>query len=77
MSAETAPVEVDARGMRCPWPGLRAARAMRTHSAVLLRADDPLAEKEIAAMAGEHGWRFEICDKNLFFISRQVDTPPK
>lgn len=72
MTAGTALVEVDARGMRCPWPALRVARSLRTHTAVLLRADDPIAAKELAAMAQERGWHFEIRDKNLFFISRLV-----
>ena len=72
MTAETTPVEVDVRGMRCSWPALRAARALRTHPAVLLRADDPIAAKELAAMAEEQGWSFEIRDKNLFFMNRAV-----
>ena len=45
MTAGNGLVEVDARGMRCPWPALRAARALRTHCAVLVRADDPIAPK--------------------------------
>ncbi|MFN4356172.1 sulfurtransferase TusA family protein [Sphingopyxis alaskensis] len=47
---------VDARGMRCPWPALRLARAMREAEAVLLVADDPNAGREVAALAAEHGW---------------------
>ena len=50
---------VDARGMRCPWPALRLARAMREAPHVLLLADDPQAGREVAALAGEHGWRVE------------------
>ncbi|MGH6632129.1 sulfurtransferase TusA family protein [Sphingopyxis sp.] len=50
---------VDARGMRCPWPALRLARAMRDASDVLLIADDPQAGLEVAALAGEHGWSVE------------------
>ena len=50
---------VDARGMRCPWPALRLARAMRDASDVLLIADDPQAGREVAALAGEHGWSVE------------------
>lgn len=49
-------VTVDARGMRCPWPALRLARAMRGDTIVILLADDPQAEREIAALAGEQGW---------------------
>jgi len=50
---------VDARGMRCPWPALRLARAMREAPHVLLIADDPQAGREVAALASEHGWRVE------------------
>ncbi|MFT3965653.1 MAG: sulfurtransferase TusA family protein [Sphingobium sp.] len=52
-----APVVVDARGMRCPWPVLRAARAMRANDHVLLLADDPIALKEVPDMASARGWR--------------------
>jgi tRNA 2-thiouridine synthesizing protein A len=48
---------VDARGMRCPWPALRLARAMREAPHVLLIADDPQAGREVAALADEHGWQ--------------------
>lgn len=50
---------VDARGMRCPWPALRLARAMRDATDVLLIADDPQAGREVAALADEHGWLVE------------------
>ena len=47
---------VDARGMRCPWPALRLAKAMRGARAALLLSDDPRAEAEVAALAKVHGW---------------------
>lgn len=50
---------VDARGMRCPWPALRLARAMRELSeggTVVIVADDPIAPHEIEALAAERGW---------------------
>ena len=50
---------VDARGMRCPWPALRLARAMRDAADVLLIADDPQAGREVAALAREHGWSID------------------
>ncbi|WOF42733.1 sulfurtransferase TusA family protein [Sphingopyxis indica] len=56
---EAGPVIVDARGMRCPWPALRLARAMRGASDVRLIADDPQAGREIAALAAEQGWTVE------------------
>ena len=54
----TAPL-VDARGLRCPWPALRLARAMRERGGVgrvRIVADDPAAPREIAALAAERGW---------------------
>jgi tRNA 2-thiouridine synthesizing protein A len=47
---------IDARGMRCPWPALRLARAMREGPAALIVADDPAAPREIALLAEERGW---------------------
>ena len=75
MTAGNGLVEVDARGMRCPWPALRAARALRTHCAVLVRADDHIAPKELAALAQERGWSFEIRAENLFALTRATTTP--
>ena len=47
---------VDARGMRCPWPALRLAKAMRDADAVTIHADDPRAAGELAALAQANGW---------------------
>ncbi|WP_336958394.1 sulfurtransferase TusA family protein [Sphingobium aquiterrae] len=50
-------VRIDARGMRCPWPALRAARAIREGAAsVAVIADDPIAPGELAALASARGW---------------------
>lgn len=71
------PVEVDARGLRCPWPALRLARAMRDMPAggsVAIVADDPAAPREIAALAAEHGW--ELCGGGQGrWIVRRPQTP--
>jgi tRNA 2-thiouridine synthesizing protein A len=42
--------------MRCPWPALRLARAMREDGEALIVADDPAAPREIATLAAERGW---------------------
>jgi tRNA 2-thiouridine synthesizing protein A len=47
---------VDARGLRCPWPVLRLAKAMRDAADVTILADDPAAPAEIAAFVQGHGW---------------------
>lgn len=60
---------IDARGMRCPWPALRLAKAMRDASCVRIIADDPAAPREIAALAAQHGWRISE-DGAAFVISR-------
>jgi tRNA 2-thiouridine synthesizing protein A len=62
--------EVDARGLRCPIPALRLARAVREGGAGRYRllADDPAADADIPALCAERGWtlleaapgRFEV-----------------
>jgi tRNA 2-thiouridine synthesizing protein A len=70
MSAAAPPVRVDARGMRCPWPALRLARAMRGAAAAELLSDDPRAAEEAQALAALHGWQLSIVrDGNLLRIS--------
>lgn len=59
MTNEGSTLVVDARGMRCPWPALRLARAMRDAADVLLIADDPQAGREVASLADEHDWQVE------------------
>jgi len=57
----THPLLVDARGMRCPWPALRLARAVREAGpAVVIHvaADDPAAPGELARLAAANGWGF-------------------
>ncbi len=54
----TAVVSVDARGMRCPLPVLRLARALREHPDATdfdLVADDPAAARDVPAFAEERG----------------------
>jgi tRNA 2-thiouridine synthesizing protein A len=50
---------VDARGLRCPLPALRLARAVREGGPGRYRllADDPAAEADIPALCAERGWR--------------------
>jgi tRNA 2-thiouridine synthesizing protein A len=50
-------VRIDARGMRCPWPVVRLARAARGGAAtVIILADDPIAPGEIATLSAARGW---------------------
>ncbi len=51
-----APMRIDARGMRCPWPAIRLARALRDGAtSVEMLADDPAAPGELAAVAARAG----------------------
>ena len=56
----TAAQVVDTRGMRCPWPALRLARAARADGGggvhYLVLADDPQATREIVALAAARQW---------------------
>ncbi len=61
---------VDARGMRCPWPALRLARAMRAEREVLLLADDPQAAREVAALAAAQDWRIEVMGEGRWRVAR-------
>lgn len=59
---------LDLRGMRCPWPAIRVARALREagEGAVILAvADDPAAPREIGAVADERGWRISEADSKI------------
>lgn len=61
---------VDARGLRCPWPALRLARAMRGQPAgqrYRLLADDPHAAGEIAALAASGGWKL-LAEDDIFYL---------
>jgi tRNA 2-thiouridine synthesizing protein A len=62
-------VTVDARGLLCPWPVLRLARAMRSADAASILADDPAAPVEIAALAKAQGWTIYPQDGG-FLVSR-------
>ncbi|WP_326521567.1 sulfurtransferase TusA family protein [Sphingomonas abietis] len=51
---------LDLRGLRCPWPAIRVARAIREASEwaeIVAVADDPAAPREIMAVATECGWQ--------------------
>jgi len=63
-------VTVDARGLRCPWPVLRLARAMRDADGVSIFADDPQAPVEIAALAAEHGWTVTPLGEHGFRVEK-------
>jgi tRNA 2-thiouridine synthesizing protein A len=54
-------VRIDARGMRCPWPAVRLAKALRGGAkAVTVIADDPKAPIELAAVATAANATIEI-----------------
>lgn len=54
---------IDARGLRCPWPALRLARALRSGGGPIeILADDPAAEREIRALATARGATIELLD---------------
>ena len=71
-SPPSAPVVVDARGLRCPLPVLRLARAMRgaPHNRDFeLLSDDPATATELAAWCAETGHRI-VAVTGSFHIAR-------
>jgi len=65
---------LDARGLRCPWPVLRAAALLRTADALEVLADDPAAPGELAAMAAGRGWAFLAIADGEYRIDRTCVT---
>lgn len=61
--SEEQPRLLDARGLKCPWPVLRAARVMRECDAILLLADDPVALIDVPALAQANGWSLVLSDQ--------------
>ena len=62
---------VDARGLLCPWPALRLARAAREAgrpARLRLLADDPGAPREIAALCSEQGWTLDAAGEGEYEI---------
>ncbi len=51
---------IDTRGLKCPWPVLRAARAMLEGDDVLLLADDPVALVDIPVLTQANGWSLDV-----------------
>ncbi|MCI4590278.1 sulfurtransferase TusA family protein [Sphingobium sp. BYY-5] len=56
--------------MKCPWPALRAARAMREADAIIIEADDPNAATELEAMARQQQWAFAVLGQHRFSLRR-------
>lgn len=70
---------IDARGMRCPWPAIRLARALRTASGDMLEiaTDDPAAPAELDATARQAGWRIDnIQNGHVFRLVRETVNDP-
>lgn len=64
-----APLRLDTRGMRCPWPALRLARALREGAAAIeVLADDPVAPGELAAVAAARGLTFRTLAPDRFIV---------
>jgi tRNA 2-thiouridine synthesizing protein A len=64
------PIEVDARGLRCPLPALRLARAVRESGPGRYRllAGDPAAQTDIPALCAERGWSLLKADAEVFDV---------
>ncbi|MGL6043884.1 MAG: sulfurtransferase TusA family protein [Sandaracinobacteroides sp.] len=62
---------IDSRGLRCPLPALRLARAVRERGPgdYVLLADDPAAERDIAALCAERGWTLHAATGGVFELT--------
>jgi len=66
---------VDARGLKCPWPALRLAKAMREQAQIKIAADDPLAPAEFRAICAERGWSIAESG-SAFLVTREESAKP-
>lgn len=68
-------MRIDARGMLCPWPAIRLARAIREGGAdaIEVLADDARAAGELAEVAAAAGWAITGADGH--FRARRVTRP--
>jgi tRNA 2-thiouridine synthesizing protein A len=66
---------VDARGLKCPWPALRLARAMRETTRVRISADDPQAPAEFRALCEEQGWSIAAQEADFIIVRRTEGKP--
>lgn len=64
-------IRIDARGMRCPWPAIRLARALRDGATLVeIAADDPRAGDELASAAAAVGARLAVVTDGVFRVER-------
>ncbi|HBH00238.1 MAG: sulfurtransferase TusA family protein [Rhodobacteraceae bacterium] len=68
-----ADLEIDARGLRCPLPVLRAQRALNglaPGQTLRLLADDPMAAIDLPHFCAESGHRLVAASDGAFLIRR-------
>ncbi len=64
-------IRIDARGMRCPWPAIRLAKALRDGATMVeIAADDPRAAGELASAASAVGARLDVVGEGVFRVAR-------
>ena len=68
-------MRIDARGLRCPWPAIRLARALREGAdRVEIVADDPAAPGQLAAVAAAADADITLIEKDsapVFRVERR------
>lgn len=61
---------VEARGMRCPWPALRLAKAMRQHEKIVIYLDLEQSMTELDLVCDRSNWSRElIINDNFQFLA--------
>lgn len=77
MAAQT--IIIDARGLRCPIPAIRLARAVREGGPGRYRllADDPAARGDIPALCRERGWALTKAGADRFDVDSRGGQPSR
>ena len=74
----TGPVSIDARGLKCPLPVLKAEKALASMTGAIaleVFADDPVARIDIPLLAQKHGLACDIEKLEAGFRFRLTREP--
>ncbi|MAW99257.1 MAG: redox protein [Sphingomonas sp.] len=64
---------IDARGMSCPWPAIRLAKALREGGGQIeIHADDPAAKRELTLVAESAGARISTAGEGVYRVVRRA-----
>jgi tRNA 2-thiouridine synthesizing protein A len=70
-------MELDCRGVRCPIPIIKLAKALKSHPEVVLLSDDPATLPDLKAWSRMTNNTFKILEADTYLVknSKEVINP--